>query len=529
MIASGRNTAPCRSWTLLFLFALVAILRPVAAGDAITVRIDPATTHQAIDGFGASDAWQCQFVGKRWPLETRERIADWLFSREVDSDGNPRGIGLSIWRFNIGAGSAEQGTNSGIANPWRRGESMLGPDGKIDGTRQPGQRWFLEAAKRRGVESLLAFVNAPPVGLSRNGKGYAPKGEAHLNLRPEKLEAYASFLADVVEHFEKQGLHFDYLSPFNEPQWPWDAGNQEGTPALNLELYGLVRCLSKELWQRRLTTQLVIGEAATIGHAAKVMSNDGRDRQADFFFNPGSPFYVADLPNVASILSAHAYHSVWPVAKQVDYRRQLRQAFLTINPRLGYWQSEYCILEQNSEIGHGGGRDLGIDTALFVARIIHHDLTLADARSWQWWTALSQVDFKDGLIYLDDGSQGQTGRMGPETVSLMDHGVARDSKLLWALGNFSRFIRPGMVRIGCTVDPESSPVDGLLASAYQDPGGTQVVVLINLSKLPVRCNVGNRANLDTYATSSNSNLKHRRETGSVVEMQGRSLLTCVIR
>ena len=36
------------------------------------------------------------------------------------------------------------------------------------------------------------------------------------------------------------------------------------------------------------------------------------------------------------------------------------------------------------------------DTTL--ARIIHLDLTLCGVSAWQWWTAVSPVDYKDGLI-----------------------------------------------------------------------------------------------------------------------------------
>ncbi len=75
-----------------------------------------------MDGFGASDAWRCQMVGKYWPLGKRNAIADLLFSKEVDANGNPRGIGLSIWRFYLGAGSYEQGEASDIADEWRRAE-----------------------------------------------------------------------------------------------------------------------------------------------------------------------------------------------------------------------------------------------------------------------------------------------------------------------------------------------------------------------------------------------------------------------
>ncbi len=58
--------------------------------------------------FSASDAWSMQFIGL-WPEEKQNQVADWLFSTENDANGQPKGIGLSLWRFNVGAGSAEQG------------------------------------------------------------------------------------------------------------------------------------------------------------------------------------------------------------------------------------------------------------------------------------------------------------------------------------------------------------------------------------------------------------------------------------
>jgi len=381
------------------------------------------------------------------------------------------------------------------------------------------------------VEKLLAFPNAAPVHLSQNGKGYASKGTPpHFNVKPGKLDAYATFLVDVLEHFEKERVHFDYLSPFNEPQWAWDEAGQEGTPALNIELYALVRYLSKELSQRKLSTQLVVGEAGTIGHSftnveSLGMKSDGRDDQAEFFFSPTSPFYIGDLSNVALILSAHSYQSVWPLDKQVEYRHLLHDALNAANPKLGYWMSEYCILEKNDEIRGGGRRDLGMNTALYVARIIHHDLTIAQARSWQWWTAVSQADYKDGLVYLDDGSKGNTGRMGPETVSLIHDGVVRESKLLWVLGNYARFIRPGMVQVACDITPEQSYVNGVLASAYRGSEGKVVVVLVNLSQSEHRCDLGSSKHVDVYTTSAEENLRKSGQTASNIFVPARAVVT----
>jgi len=501
------------------------------AEEVIEITTQTNIQYQTLDGFGASDAWRTQFVGSHWPLEKRNQMADLLFSREFDPDGNPKGIGLSLWRFNITAGTAEQGDGSGIRNVWRRGECFQNPDGSYDWNKQEGQQWFLQAARQRGVEKLLAFPNAPPVHLSTNGKGYASQGQININLKPGGMELYAGFLADVLEHFERQGLPFDYLSPVNEPQWDWSQGNQEGTPALNEEIYSLVRYLSAELSARGLHTRIVIGEAGTIGHAAISLQTigqkgAGRDDQARFFFGSSSPFYIGDLPQVANIISAHSYHTVWPIEKQVQYRKLVAEQIREANEDLGYWMSEYCILQENEEIGRGGGRDLGMATALYVARIIHHDLTLTHARSWQWWTAITEVDYKDGLIYLDDGSEGDSGKMGSDIQSLQSDGEIRESKLLWVLGNYSRFIRPGMVRVHCEVSPEQSLENELLASAYQDlETGTLVYVLTNLSEQAVAVRLGGSEMVGCYTTDQQSDMKHSVQMANKLAVPGRSVVT----
>ncbi|HNY27020.1 MAG TPA: glycoside hydrolase [Candidatus Sumerlaeota bacterium] len=496
-----------------------------SATETLQIRVEPGTSYQTMDGFGASDAWQCQFVGKNWPLEKRERIADLLFSREADADGQPRGIGLSIWRFNITAGTAEQGDQADIGSPWRRGECFQNPDGTYDWSKQAGQQWFLKAARTRGVEKFVAFLNSPPVQFTRNGKGHASPGYDGMNIKPGKLNAYARFLADVLEHFERQGTPFDYLSPFNEPQWDWADSKQEGTPARNVELYALVRYLAKELAQRKLSTRLMIGEAGTLEHLVAVVKEDDRDNQARFFFSPDSPFYLGNLPQVERIICAHDYFSIWPPDKQVENRRRFHEALKSINPELGYWQSEYAILEENEEIGGGPHRDLGMNTALFVARIIHHDLTITQARSWQWWTAIAKGDYKDGLVYLDDGSKGDSGNMGERVQNLISDGVIRESKLLWVLGNYSRFIRPGMVRVKCEVDKPQSPENGLLCSAYKGTGKEGVLVLVNLSKEEKRCTLGASAPVAVYTTSAEANLKKSQQDASGLKIPARAVVT----
>jgi hypothetical protein len=141
---------------------------------------------------------------------------------------------------------------------------------------------------------------------------------------------------------------------------------------------------------------------------------------------------------------------------------------------------------------------------------------------------VSQVDYKDGLVYLDDGSKGNTGRMGPETPSLLRDGVVRDSKLLWVLGNYARFIRPGAVRVQCQVKPEQSIENGLLASAYKRADGALVIILVNLSRHDIECDIGISRDVAVYTTSSSSNLERSSQKGPIVKLQARAVSTCVL-
>ena len=48
-----------------------------------------------------------------------------------------------------------------------------------------------------------------------------------MNIREGMMDQYARFLTDVMNHFRETGAPFDYLSPFNEPQWNWDGNGQD--------------------------------------------------------------------------------------------------------------------------------------------------------------------------------------------------------------------------------------------------------------------------------------------------------------
>ena len=97
------------------------------------VTINAGKIYQTITGFGASDCWNPSYVGKYW-TNSRDKITELLFSSEIQA-GSPKGIGLSMWRVNLGGGTAEQGDASGITDKSRRAESYLTNDLTLDWNR----------------------------------------------------------------------------------------------------------------------------------------------------------------------------------------------------------------------------------------------------------------------------------------------------------------------------------------------------------------------------------------------------------
>jgi hypothetical protein len=442
--------------------------------------IESKETHQTIDNFGASDGWSMQYIGL-WPIEKQAKMAEWLFSTENDAQGKPKGIGLSIWRFNIGAGSTEQGKASGIDDTWRRSECFLLPDGSYDWNKQKGQRNFMQLAKQHGVNQFLGFILSPPVYWTQNGLATNTGRGANFNLNEDRYDDFARFMADVVQGVEKsEGIRLSYICPFNEPDghWNWTGSGQEGTPATNREIAKTVRLTGSEFQKRKIDTKILVSESFDYNCMYRihpyVKPNRGYQIQS-FFTTDSSATYLGNVPNVPRLMAAHSYWTNTPLEDLRSIRMEMGKELKRNDVR--FWQTELCIMSNDKEIGYGGGKDLTMKTALYVARVIHYDLVYANASAWHWWRSVGNNDYKDGLIYVD-----------AEKTNL--DGKFTDSKLMWAIGNYSRFIRPGAMRVGVLAyDKEGKLVPegdtdpyALMISAYQNTDGTPVVVAINYNE-----------------------------------------------
>ena len=478
------------------------------------VRILVDAPRQTIRHFGASDAWSMQNIGLWEEKEEQEKIADWLFSSENDANGQPKGIALSLWRFNLGAGSAAQGDAAQI-NRGTRTECFLNADGTYDWSRQQGQRQFLQMAKERGVPHFLAFLNSPPVYFTQNGLATNTGRDGTLNLREECYDDFARFMVTALKGIEEHdGIHFDYVCPVNEPDghWNWQGPKQEGSPATNRETARIARLTADEFRRQGMTTQVMVNESSDLRCLLGIYQTTWeRGNTIRTFFSPDSTqTYLGVTQGVPRLILGHSYWTNTPIPYMRKIREQLRDTLKRYGAR--FWQSEICIMQNDQEIGGGGGYDFTMKTALYVARVIHHDLRYADAESWSWWRACGG-NYKDGLIRVFDRRH-----------------QARDSKLLWAMGNYSRFVRPGAIRYA--TDDTDEPT-GLMLTAYRNTDGGWVVVVINYAEeeRPLQLKMSDRKShrWQLYRTSDieGENLKPVGNSDGRAVMAPRSVTTWV--
>ena len=449
-----------------------------ASSNPLVITMDVNETRQKIQGFGASDCWSVQYVGN-WPEAKTKGMADLLFSSDRQTGTNkPIGIGLSQWRFNIGAGSKRQ---NNIYDQWRQADTFYNEAfTSYDWTRLSGQRNFMQLAKERGVEQFLAFPISPPINMTKNGYAFCDTSVGSTNLADDKYDEFAVFMADFLKHFrDVEGVDFSYISPLNELQWAWDENAdhpgyswQEGCRFDSADVKKLVDEMSRVFAGKGVDSEILICESGELPDLTKMRWWDLN--YAYDFFDPASSSFFGNNNNVRGTITTHSYWSDGP-GTVTSTRQSVKTALDRY--QLPYAQTEYCILGD-----YGPGRDLGIDPALWIARTVHSDLVVGGVESWQWWLGISPHDYKDGLVYCDKNK--------------ID-GNYYESKMLWAMGNFSRFVRPGMYRVELSRSDnkthEQVEEDLMVSGYYSSRHNRPVLVFVNYSasSKPVRIQFDN--------------------------------------
>ncbi len=469
---------------------------PMVLDNLKTVTVKTDKKNQTIESFGASGAWWSQYVGG-WTketkgMETREYIAKLLFDDE-------EGIGLNSYRYNIGAGSADKGSKSksGIGDEWRRAQSFIDPEtGEYDWNRDEKAVWFMRKAAEYGVDEIIMFCNSPHESLTVNGKAFTDSNrEGQSNIKSENYEAFAKYTLDVVEHFVEEGLPIKFLSPINEPQWGW-TGGQEGCHYSNTEVVKVLSEFVNALEERE----------TLVNAGVEISGPEGVNWHND---NGVIGMCEAIMNNkiLRNHLTAIDNHSYW---SDVNAKRTFAAQFMKKYPEMKIRMSEWCEMVN--------GKDTSMDSAINLAIQVYEDMTILDAVSWQYWIAVSCYDYRDGLIYVDKSTQKVT-----------------VPKRLWAMGNYSKFIDPGYVRVDCALKTGDT-----YATAYEgvNENGEKEIVLVIVNDKSEALNIdfagisGGYNRISVNVTSNSYSLKEtffgEFNENTAVEIPRRSVATVVI-
>lgn len=418
--------------------AAISATQPGRAGaQATPVAIDWNDVRQSIDGFGVAQtaADPSDTAPGAYDLASLLRgfvgvhqILDLTFSRTA-------GIGLTIFRSKI--------------------RPSLSPSPGVWNYSDPDQVWLMKQAVARGPVKLIGSVWSPPAWMKTDGRtssgtcygsGVAcrantdcgctasdPKPEncgslvcqeGTSYLKTANYQDYATYLARyAVQYASTNGVQIYAVSLANEPDTSqlWDSCAWTGAQLATF----LGSYLAPTFANLGVTAKVIALETANWANANARLapafnSQPARDR--------------------LDIAGSHVYDDNDGTAP-ADYIH----GAATYGKRT--WVTETSLRFPAWDI----------EGALRWAQSIHRALVVGRANAWLWWN-LALWDDDQSLIALD-----------------VPAGTFRVSKTFWVLGNFSKFVRPGFVRIGVGATPA-----GVDVSAYRDPNTDQfVVVAIN--------------------------------------------------
>ncbi|RPE38429.1 O-glycosyl hydrolase [Streptomyces sp. Ag109_O5-1] len=392
-----------------------------------TAEVSPHAA-QTIDDIGASGAWWVNDL-QHFDPKVQARVAKLLFSEQ--------GLDLSSYRYNIGGGGVA------VTTPARAAEDFLDSDGSYDWSKDKGGQTFLRYAAKYGVKDLIGFVNSAPAQLTTIGQSCGGQ------LKAGSESDFAKYIADVTDHFARKGVKLDYISPFNEPDNDFGDCGQEGMQVTVDQRDDIVRALGAEQRARHQKTSIIADESSKTTQFVSELPQ--------WISQPDTAQYVSKLAH-------HTYNN--PTDGQLG--NVYETATSVGKPS---WASEICCFGKGST-GWNQEYDPTIDNALLMSRIIYKDFASAHDSAFQWWVALASGygsdptarnddGWNDGLIYYDP----DYATNGNQTLYF--------TKRYYALGQYSKFVRPGSVAHNVTGAP-----DGVEVSAY-DRNGKWVVVVNN--------------------------------------------------
>lgn len=471
--------------------ATVLLYNGFIRGDIVKLFLSPEKEHQTFKGIGASGAWWAQIVGG-WDhtdpisgMPVRDRIAELLYNKES-------GIGMSIYRYNIGGGSKHSGKGK-YSQPARATECFEASPNEYDWDRDAAAVYMMKKCVENGASEVIFFVNSPIERLTKNGLAHNKKHQLfHENIAKKNYPHFAKYCLDVTEHFVNEGMPIKYLSPVNEPIWVWNGG-QEGCFYRPRSVKNVFKVFAREIDKRPALANVRLSGAE---------SGDLR------WFNKSYTRQLLKDKNVRAHLDGvdvHSYCLPLPLPITIPF----------LNDRLGFvkrfrkWMDKHYpeVPIIMSEWTHmQGGRDYGIDSAIVTATTMYEDFTLLNAVSWQHWIAVSEVDYCDGLIYIN---------LHDKTFEM--------TKRYYVTGNYSKYVKVGSKRIEALTDDKD-----VLVTAFKNISET-VLIFTNKSEEEKPLSLPEGKEYIIAVTDKDNDLKESSTSSPEICLNPKSVTTVVIK
>ncbi|MFC4116672.1 glycoside hydrolase family 30 protein [Nonomuraea zeae] len=370
-----------------------------------------------------------------------------------------KGAGLSILRLGIGSGPAGSPYDQMVSiQPEDPGGPDAPPRYVWDGD-DNSQVWLARAARDYGVRRFFAVAWSAP--------GYMKDTGQERNggrLKPEWQRAYADYLVQYTRFYQQEGIEITDLGFANEPDWSAPHASMRFTPE---EAVRFVKVLGPAAPGVRLVCCESVGWAEARAYTSAI--------EAD-----------AEARRWAKVFSGHSYAT--PVDSPLPTKRPT-------------WMSEW---HPNGRAWNESWYDGSGSDGFTIASAVHDALTLGNVSGYVYWLGAS-VGNTRALLLIDEAAR-----------------TYRVSKRLWALAAYSRFIRPGAVRIGAV-----SAKPALKVSAFRNPGGSRVVEVLNTGRDPVTW-AGLDMTATAYLTSEEESLGVVPVADGAVTLPPRALTTIVL-
>jgi O-glycosyl hydrolase len=404
------------------LAAALAIVVPAAPASAASVAtIDGSVHYQTITGFGASEAFGQASVIMNAPAATQQEALNLLYSRTS-------GAGLTILRNQIGSDPGAVIEPTAPASPSAPPSYVSLQSINND----QGQLWLAQTIRNEyGVRDVFADDWSAPAYMKTNdstSNGGTLCGVPGATCASgDWQQAYANMLVQYARDYAQAGVPLSYIGFENEANL---APGYDGMVMSPTQTAAFAPVIGAALARSGLRTKLECCATEGWDYAQQYAAAIEQD--------PAALHYV-------SVFTSHGY-TEWPTFPVAGWTKPV-------------WETEWSTFESFDPAWDDGTDASG----LFWANHIITGLTSANLNAFLYWWGSSEPTFNgdnESLIQINGTSVVPSGR-------------------LWAFANFSRYVRPGAIRIGATTSDT-----GLQLTAFRNRDGSVAIVVLNNDTTP---------------------------------------------